>query len=91
MKFGENVKTAMVGALKRRSGPLHDNLSDLPERKAPQREGHKHRGAHMWKIIVGESRLNCRDRRNLVVVTPEGISSGPETKASWREALSTVV
>ena len=37
-KFNENVKTATAGALKRRGGPLRDNLSDLPERKAPRRE-----------------------------------------------------
>ena len=91
MKFGENVRTTMAGALKHRGSLLRDNLRNLPERKALRWEGLKCRDACMWKIIVGESRLNYRDRRNLVVVTPEGISSGPETKAPWREALSTVV
>ena len=56
MKFGENVKTAMAGALKRHGGLLRDNLRNLPKRKALRREGLKHRGARMWKIIVGDSR-----------------------------------
>ena len=56
MKFGENVKTAIVGALKCRSGPLCDNLSDLLERKMPQQEGLKCRGARIWKITVGDAR-----------------------------------
>ena len=44
MKFGENVKTAMVGALKRHGGLLRDNLRNLPKRKALRREGLKRRG-----------------------------------------------
>ena len=38
MKFGENVKTAMEGALKRRGGLLRDNLRNSPKKKAPLRE-----------------------------------------------------
>ena len=37
MKFGENVKTATMRALKHHGGPLRDNLSDLLERKALRR------------------------------------------------------
>ena len=74
MKFGENVKIAMTGVLKRRGGPLRDNLSDLPERKTLRREGLKHHGAHIWKIIVEDLRQNHRGRRNLFAATPEGIS-----------------
>nr|CAN69639.1 hypothetical protein VITISV_040272 [Vitis vinifera] len=47
MKFGENVKTAMVGALKRHGGLLRDNLRNLPKRKALRREGLKRRGARI--------------------------------------------
>ena len=43
MKFDENVETATAGALKCCGGSLCDNLSDLHERKAPQREGLKRR------------------------------------------------
>ena len=56
MKFGENVKTAMAGALKRHGGLFRDNLCNLPKRKALRREGLKRHGARMWKIIVGDSR-----------------------------------
>ena len=38
MKFGENVKIAMTGVLKRRGDPLRDNLSDLPKRKVLRQE-----------------------------------------------------
>ena len=74
MKFGENVKTATTRALKHHDGPLRDNLSDLPERKTPRREGLKHHGTRIWKIIVEDPRQNHRGRRNLFAVTPEGIS-----------------
>ena len=74
MKFSENVKTAMTGALKRCGCPLCDNLSDLPERKALWQEGLKRCGTCMWKIIVGDPRQNCRSGRNLSITTPEGIS-----------------
>ena len=35
MKFGENVKTAMTGALKHRDNLLRDNLHNSPKGKAP--------------------------------------------------------
>ena len=74
MKFGENMKTTTAKALKCRGGPLRDNLSDLPERKTLWREGLKHHGARIWKIIVEDPRQNHRGRRNLFAATPEGIS-----------------
>ena len=74
MKFDENVETATTGALKCCGGSLRDNLSDLHERKAPQREGLKLPGVRMWKIIVGDPRQNRRDGRNLSTAMPEGIS-----------------
>ena len=74
MKFGENERTAMAGALKCRGGLLRDNLCNLPKRKALRQEGLKHRGARMWKIIVGDLRQNCCGGRNLSVVAPKGIS-----------------
>ena len=58
--FDKNVKTATLGALKRRDGLLHDNLRNSPERKAPLREGLKRRSVCMWKIIVRDSRQNHR-------------------------------
>ena len=74
MKFDENVETATAGALKCCGGSLCDNLSDLHERKAPQREGLKLRDVRMWKIIVGDLRQNRRDGRNLSTAMSEGIS-----------------
>ena len=74
MKFDENVKTAMAGALKRRGGLLCDNLRNSPKRKALLREGLKRHSVRMWKIIVGDSRQNCRDWRNLSTTVLEGIS-----------------
>ena len=71
MKFGENMKTTTAKALKCRGGPLRDNLSDLPERKTPRREGLKH---HRGKIIVGDLRQNRCGGRNLFTTTLEGIS-----------------
>ena len=85
------MKIATVRALKHRSGPLPDNLSDLLERKAPRREGLKRRNARMWKIIVGDPRQNCCDWRSLSTTVLEGISEilGTETKAPRWETLST--
>ena len=74
MTFDKNVKTATVGALKRRDGLLHDNLRNSPERKAPLREGLKRRDICMWKIIVGDLRQNHRGWRSLSAVALEGIS-----------------
>ena len=74
MKFDENVETATAGALKCCGGSLCDNLSDLHERKAPQREGLKRRDICMWKIIVGDLRQNHRGWRSLSAVALEGIS-----------------
>ena len=73
MKFDENVETATTGALKCCGGSLRDNLSDLHERKAPQREGLKLPGVRMWKIIVGDSRQNRHGWRCLSAAAPEGI------------------
>ena len=74
MKFGENVKTAMTGALKHRDSLLRDNLHNSPKRKALLREGLKHRDVRMWKIIVGDPRQNRCGWRSLFAVTLEGIS-----------------
>ena len=68
MKFDENVKTAMAGALKRRGGLLCDNLRNSPKRKALLREGLKRHSVRMWKIIVGNPRQNRLDWRSLSVV-----------------------
>ena len=90
MKFGENVRTTMAGALKHRGSLLRDNLRNLPERKALRWEGLKCRDACMWKIIVGDPRQNRCGRRNLSAWCPKEFqkSSGPETKALRWEALS---
>ena len=67
MKFGENVRTTMAGALKHRGSLLRDNLRNLPERKALRWEGLKCRDACMWKIIVGDPRQNRRGaQRNFI-------------------------
>ena len=57
MKFNGNVKTTTAGALKRRSGPLRDNLSDLPERKALRREL-----SSVAAHACGKSLLGMRDK-----------------------------
>ena len=74
MNFGENVKIAAAGALKRRSGLFRDNLRNSPERKVQRREGLKRCGARMWKIIVGDPRQNRHGGRNLSASAAEGIS-----------------
>ena len=74
MKFGENVKTSMTGALKHHGGLLCDNLRNSPERKVQRREGLKRCGARMWKIIVGDPRQNRHGGRNLSASAAEGIS-----------------
>ena len=91
MTFGENVKTAAAGALKRRSGLLRDNLRNSPKRKALLREKLKRCGVRMWKITVGDPRQNHCSWRSLSAVAPEGISEilGPETKPPRWETLST--
>ena len=90
MTFDKNVKTATVGALKRRDGLLHDNLCNSPERKASLWERLKRRGIWMWKIIVGNPRQNRRGWRSLsVVVLKEFQKSWElETKAPRWETLS---
>ena len=45
MKFGENVKTTMAGALKCRGGLLRDNLRNSLERKA---SWHMHVENNSW-------------------------------------------
>ena len=74
MKFGENVRIAMVGALKHHGSLLRDNLRNLPKRKALRWEGLKCHDARMWKIIAGDPRQNRCGRRNLSAVVPKGIS-----------------
>ena len=74
MTFGENVKTAAAGALKRRNGLLRDNLHNSPKRKALLREKLKHRGVRMWKITVGDPRQNHCTWKSLSTAAPEGIS-----------------
>ena len=74
MKFGENVKTAMEEALKRRGGLLRDNLRNSPKKKAPLREELKRCGVWMWKIIVGDPRQNCRCWKSWSTAVLEGIS-----------------
>ena len=71
--FDKNVKTATLGALKRRDGLLHDNLRNSPEKKALPRERLKRRGVCMWKIIVRDSRQNRHGWRCLSAAAPEGI------------------
>ena len=71
MNFGENVKIAAAGALKRRSGLFRDNLRNSPERKALLREKLKRRGVLMWKITVGDPRQNRCGWRSLSVAAPE--------------------
>ena len=63
MKFDENVKTAMAGALKRRGGLLCDNLRNSPEMKASLREGLKHRSK--TKSSQLEELVRCGAQRNL--------------------------
>ena len=74
MKFGENVKTAMTGALKHHGGLLRDNLRNSLKRKVQRRERLKRRGARTLKIIGGDPRQNCHDGRNLFITMAEGIS-----------------
>ena len=47
MKFGENMKTTMARALKRRDSLLRDNLRNSPKRKESLWEGLKRRGVRM--------------------------------------------
>ena len=74
MKIGENVKTAMTGALKHHGGLLRDNLRNSLKRKVQRRERLKRRGARTLKIIGGDPRQNCHDGRNLFITMAEGIS-----------------
>ena len=92
MKFSENVKTFVTGALKHHNGLLRDNLRNSPEKKALLREGLKRHGICMWKIIVRDLRQNVATGGVCPPWHPKEFqkSQEPETKVPWRETLSVV-